>query len=74
MIKFIPPFAYKGHSLYATLIERGTAVLTIPTPPRWQGYLDNKPLRQWEPKLDESADDVKQRLREEAEAWIRSRD
>lgn len=72
MVKFIPPFPYKGHSLYATLIERSSS-MGMPQPARWQGYVDNKPLHEWAPKLDETLDDVRQRLRTEAEASIQTR-
>jgi hypothetical protein len=73
----IVPFDYKGHELSATLVTAGPAlsnakVPAVQRPPRWHGYMDGKPLHQWDAKDGEGEEDVRVRLRTEAAAAIRS--
>jgi hypothetical protein len=66
-LTFISPFEYKGHSLYAARVESQGIT------PRWRAYMDNELLHEWAVKSGESEDDVKMRLRTEAEAKMQSR-
>jgi hypothetical protein len=75
----ISPFEYKGRMLSAKRLASGPAlsndlnVPAVPRPDRWHGYIYGQPLHQWDAKDGENEDDVRARLRTEAEAELQIR-